>query len=74
MYMPTHNVYVSDSDVSLFSEAGTIAGSLRCDQAGKLNMQIGDSPERDGRHHAELVDGTTETPEGRGEAFHGRRA
>lgn len=28
MYMPTRNVYVSDSDVSLFSEAGTIAGSL----------------------------------------------
>lgn len=28
MYMPTRNVYLSDSDVSLFSEAGTIAGSL----------------------------------------------
>ena len=28
MYMPTRNVYVSDADVSLFSEAGTIAGSL----------------------------------------------
>lgn len=28
MYMPTRNVYVSDSDVSLFSEAGIIAGSL----------------------------------------------
>ncbi len=27
------------------------AGSLCCDQAGKLDMQIGDSPERDGRHH-----------------------
>ena len=28
MYMPTRNVYVADSDVSLFSEAGIIAGSL----------------------------------------------
>ena len=28
MYMPTRNVYVSEDDVSLFTEAGEIAGSL----------------------------------------------
>lgn len=28
MFMPTRNVYVSEDDVSLFAEAGEIAGSL----------------------------------------------
>ena len=28
MFMPTRNVYVSEDDVSLFTEAGEIAGSL----------------------------------------------
>ena len=50
MYMPTRNVYVSDSDVSLFSEAGIIAGSLSAAIVEALRDYVN-------KHHR-LADGT----------------